>query len=171
MCKEGCMANRFWGIIIGVANTAIMVGYFMGVVILELQCEENCYDGITLLVGVLAGPIFLYIVGYFLSWLAFAKGKGSSRGCNFCCVFFWSLILLALLGIMCYHAYEMILLQTYKYSDIYGGMVCGNVAWAAILCAFLCNVMPMSAKQGSGYGRADLNYEESASDSANPAAV
>eukprot|EP01083_Nonionella_stella_P225077 800578_1 len=163
MCKTGCMANRFWGIIIGISNTAVMVGYFMGVVILEMTCKDGCYDGITLLVGVLAGPILLYIVGYFLSWLAYQKGKGSSDGCNFCCVLFFSVILWALLAVMCFHAYEMIVMHTYEYSDIYGGMVCANVAYAAILCLFLCNIMPITEKRGRG----DLRYsgtEESVSD-------
>ena len=86
MCKTGCIANRFCGIIIGLVNTAMMIGYFMGVAILEMQCKEECYEAITLLVGVLAGPLLLYFVGYFLAWLAYKKGQGQTRGCNFCCV-------------------------------------------------------------------------------------
>ena len=86
MCKMGCIANRFCGILIGLLNTAMMIGYYMGVVILESQCKEACYEAITLLVGVLAGPLLLYFVGYFLAWLAYKKGQGTSTGCNFCCV-------------------------------------------------------------------------------------
>ena len=48
---------------------------------------------------------------------------------------------------MCYHAYEMIVLHTYEYSDIYGGMVCGNVAYAMVLFLILCNVMPKDEKK------------------------
>mmetsp|Transcript_73843 Transcript_73843/g.66471 ORF Transcript_73843/g.66471 Transcript_73843/m.66471 type:complete len:171 (-) Transcript_73843:202-714(-) len=155
MCKMGCMANRFCGVIIGLVNTAVMVGYFMGVVILEMQCKDGCYDGITLLVAVLAGPVVLYIIGYFLAWLSYQKGKGASSGCNFCCVMFWAIILVGLLGVMCFHAYEMIKLHTYEYSDIYGGMVCGNVAYAAVLCLILCNVMPIDEKP---QGRADFSH-------------
>mmetsp|Transcript_26266 Transcript_26266/g.41667 ORF Transcript_26266/g.41667 Transcript_26266/m.41667 type:complete len:169 (-) Transcript_26266:34-540(-) len=162
MCNQaGCFANRFCAIILGLLNTAMMVGYFMGVVIMEMQCKESCYSAVVFLVGVLGGPILLYIVGYFISWLAFQKGAGKSEGCNFCCVVFWSLILLTLLGVMCYHAYYMVADATYQDSDIYGGMVCGNVAYAAFLCLVLCNVMPIKEKPG----RADFNHlEESHSD-------
>ena len=41
----------------------------------------------------------------------------------------------------------MIAYREYDNSDIYAGMVAGNVLYAAFLCAFLCNVMPIDEKR------------------------
>ena len=73
---------------------------------------------------------------------------------------FWSCILVALLGVMCYHAFEMIVLHTYEYSNIYGGMVLGNVAYAALLCLILCNVMPKDESKSNT--RVDFGHDSDA---------
>mmetsp|Transcript_59359 Transcript_59359/g.98022 ORF Transcript_59359/g.98022 Transcript_59359/m.98022 type:complete len:165 (+) Transcript_59359:46-540(+) len=142
----GCLSTRFCGIILAILNTAMMVGYFIGVIILETSCDQDCYPGLVLLIMVLAGPVALYITGYFLAWLAYSKGSGASDGCNFFCVILFSILLMALLAVMCAHAYEMITQHAYEYSDIYGGMVLGNVAYSALLGILLCNIMPKNDK-------------------------
>ena len=160
MCKVGCCAKTYCGIVIGLMNTVIMIGYFMGVIILETSCGVDCYDSIELLGVVLGGPIILYAVGYFLAWYSYKRGRNKMSGCNFCCILFWALLLLCLLGVMSWHAYIMINQHTYEYSDIYGGMVAGNVAYAALLCLVLCNVM---TKEEKGTGYIDASREESVS--------
>eukprot|EP01084_Bolivina_argentea_P121820 215899_1 len=155
MCKVGFCGKTYCGVLIGLLNTCVMVGYGMGVVILETQCDNGCYNAIELLACVLGGPVLLYITGYFLAWLAYQRGRKKTPGCGFCCVMFWAVLLIALLGVMAWHAYLMINHHTYEYSDIYGGMVAGNVAYAALLCLVLCNVMPKEEKQGL---RQDFNH-------------
>lgn len=145
-CSAKWMASQFCGFILIVLNTAIAAGYYFGVFTMEMGCDDNCYDGLTLLVAVIVAPALLYIFGYFLAWMACVRGKKKHKGCGFCCTSFWAISLLLLLIVMCYHAFQMIKYKEYEISEYYAGPVLGNILYAAFLCCFLCNVMPKDDK-------------------------